>query len=61
MILSAIYLSLLATCSGAQGSSVEYLVDVAVVGAGQAGMAAAHRLAGFGYSVHVLEASDYIG
>lgn len=35
--------------------------DVLIVGAGQAGLAAAHRLVGLGYSVQVLEASDYVG
>ena len=36
-------------------------VDVAVVGGGQAGMAAAHSLKRRGYSVHVLEAADHVG
>lgn len=36
-------------------------VDVVIVGAGQAGMAAAHRLMSLGHSVHVVEATDHVG
>ncbi len=36
-------------------------VDVVVVGAGVAGLTAAHELVGAGYSVRVLEASDRVG
>lgn len=36
-------------------------IDVIVVGAGQAGIAAAHRLAGLGYSVQILEANNHPG
>src|SRR5215203_5968928 len=36
-------------------------IDVAVIGAGAAGIAAAHRLTGTGPSVRVLEARDRIG
>jgi len=39
----------------------ERSVDVVVIGAGQAGMAAAHRLISLGRSVHVLEATDHVG
>jgi len=35
--------------------------DVVIVGAGQAGMAAAHLLASEGHTVHVLEATDHVG
>lgn len=35
--------------------------DVIVVGAGQAGMAAAHHLSGLGHAVRVLEATDHVG
>eukprot|EP00928_Gymnodinium_smaydae_P005700 TRINITY_DN11952_c0_g1_i1.p1 TRINITY_DN11952_c0_g1~~TRINITY_DN11952_c0_g1_i1.p1 ORF type:complete len:605 (-),score=87.61 TRINITY_DN11952_c0_g1_i1:78-1892(-) len=41
--------------------SAHYDVDVLIVGGGQAGMAAAHRLASLGHSVHVLEATDHVG
>lgn len=37
------------------------VIDVVVVGAGQAGIAAAHRLSGLGYSVQILEANNHAG
>lgn len=37
------------------------MVDVVVIGAGQAGMAAADRLSKQGLSVHVIEATDHVG
>lgn len=62
---SQLYASLV-LCAGwlsgcdAQSSQVES-VDVVVVGAGQAGMAAAFQLRNQGYSVQVLEATDHVG
>ena len=42
-------------------SSLPSSVDVAIIGAGAAGLGAAHALTGFGLSVIVLEARDRIG
>ena len=36
-------------------------LDVLIVGAGQAGIAAAYRLSSMGYSLRVLEATDHVG
>jgi len=36
-------------------------IDVLIIGAGQAGTAAAHRLAALGKNIRLLEASDYVG
>src|SRR5690349_20055365 len=46
---------------GAYGSTMDREVDVAVVGAGLAGLAAADRLRAQGASVAVLEARDRVG
>lgn len=49
----------LTTCVAAYSASVD--VDVLIVGAGQAGMAAAHELVALGHTVQVLEATDHVG
>ncbi|MGW8768791.1 FAD-dependent oxidoreductase [Streptomyces sp. NPDC055815] len=52
---------MLSTAISAQHRDVVEAVDVVIVGAGTAGLAAAHRLTGAGLSVAVLEAEPKVG
>ncbi|WP_225798791.1 NAD(P)/FAD-dependent oxidoreductase [Streptomyces sp. NK15101] len=52
---------MLSTATSAQHRDVVEAVDVVIVGAGTAGLAAAHRLTGAGLAVAVLEAEPQVG
>ncbi|WP_426363520.1 NAD(P)/FAD-dependent oxidoreductase [Streptomyces sp. E-08] len=52
---------MLSTATSAQHKDVVEAVDVVIVGAGTAGLAAAHRLTGAGLQVAVLEAEPRVG
>lgn len=58
MMRAAFTATALLLCSA---STDDIPLDVLIVGAGQAGMAAAHRLSALGYSLRVLEATGHVG